>query len=116
MLEWYYHLEREREMNRIAVKMPAAADHAPLSVLNRTGSGIRTMTICSCEWQPAKAPVAGSTMHNAHMAHRRKMGLPRADYSRTVFGEGPFMGLTWDEFYAGREGQAIDPFTGLRNA
>ena len=103
-------------MNRIAAQMPAPADHAPLSVLNRTGSGIRTMTACSCEWMPAKGPTAGSTKNNAHMAHRRSKGLGRADYSATVFGEGPFTGLTWDEFYAGREGQGIDPFTGLRSA
>jgi hypothetical protein len=100
--------------NRIAVKMPAAADHAPLSVLNRTGRGIRTMTICSCEWQPAKASERGSTMSSAHMAHRRKLGLSRADYSATVFGEGPWMGLTWDEWYAQHGTEGIDPYTGNR--
>lgn len=101
-------------MNTIASKMPAAADHAPLSVLNRTGRGIRTMTVCSCEWMPAKASERGSTMHNAHMAHRRKMGLPRADYSAAVFGEGPWMGLTWDEWYGGHGHEGTDPYTGIR--
>ena len=114
-LEWCHHQENGTEMNRLAAKMPTAADHAPLSVLNRTGHGIRTMIVCSCEWRPAKAPQAASTMANAHMAHRRKHGLSRADYAATVFGEGPFMGLTWDEFYAAN-GSAVDPYTGLRDA
>ena len=94
--------------------MPQASDHAPLSVLNRTGQGIRTMIVCSCEWMPAKAPVASSTMNNSHMAHRRKHGMPRADYSATVFGEGPWMGLTWDEWYGQHGGQDIDPYTGAQ--
>lgn len=98
--------------NRIAVKMPTAADHAPLSVLNRTGRGIRTMTVCSCEWVPAKAPESSRTMHNSHMAHRRKHGLPRADYPATVFGEGPWMGLTWDEWYDAHGDENVDPYTG----
>lgn len=101
--------------HQIAKPMPPAADHAPLSVLNRTGCGIRTTVICSCEWMPAKAPVAMSTMYSAHMAHRRKHGMPRADYSRTVFGEGPWMGLTWDEWHAQHGGQDIDPYTGERH-
>lgn len=92
--------------------MPTAADHAPLSVLNRTGQGIRTMIVCSCEWMPAKAPERASTRNSAHMAHRRKMGLPRSDYSTTVFGEGPWMGLTWDEWYEQHGGPDIDPYTG----
>jgi hypothetical protein len=96
----------------IAKPMPTAADHAPLSVLNRTGHGIRTMTVCSCEWMPAKGPERGSTKNNAHMAHRRKMGMPRADYSAEVFGEGPWMGLTWDEWYAENGGTGIDPYSG----
>jgi hypothetical protein len=103
-------------MNRIAVKMPEAADHAPLSVLNRTGRGIRTMTVCSCEWMPAKGPERGSTKNNAHIAHRRKLGLPRVDYSATIFGEGPWMGMTWDEWYDAHGGQGIDPYTGTARA
>ena len=101
-------------MHRIAVKMPEADDHAPLSVLNRTGRGIRTMTVCSCEWMPAKAPGSSRTMSNAHMAHRRKLGLPRADYGATVFGEGPWMGMTWDDWHAKNGGGGIDPYTGTR--
>ena len=99
-------------MNRIVKPMPAPADHAPLSILNRTGSGIRTMLICSCEWQPAKAPASASTRCNAHAAHRRSRGLPRADYSNTVFGEGPWTGLTWDEWYDQHGDDDTDPFTG----
>jgi len=98
-------------MNKIAKQMPAAADHAPLSVLNRTGRGIRTMIVCSCEWMPAKGPVGASTRNNAHMAHRRSKGLGRADYfAGVVFGEGPGMGLTWDEWNA--DNADLDPYTG----
>lgn len=92
--------------------MPAPADHAPLSVLNRTGHGIRTMDACSCEWMPAKGPAAGRLMHNAHIAHRRSKGLPRFDYSQEVFGEGPWAGWTWDEWYAEHGGCDVDPYTG----
>src|SRR5579859_1368114 len=98
--------------NRIAKPMPQAADHAPLSILNRTGRGIRTMLVCSCEWFPAKASERGSTRANAHMAHRRRLGLPRFNYALEVFGEGPWMGLTWDEWYAEHGGRSIDPYTG----
>jgi hypothetical protein len=92
--------------------MPAAEDHAPLSVLNRTGRGIRTMIVCSCGWMPAKAPVSATVRNNAHMAHRRNVRMPRADYANTVFGEGPFMGLTWDEWYAANGSDGTDPYTG----
>lgn len=99
-------------MNKIAKPMPTASEHAPLSILNRTGQGIRTMITCSCEWHPAKAPERASTMDNAHIAHRRSKGLRPADYSKTVFGEGPWMGLTWDEWYAKHGGSDTDPYTG----
>lgn len=102
-------------MNRIVKAMPKAGDHAPLSVLNRTGSGVRTMVVCSCEWMPANAAERGSTRCNAHAAHRRKLGLPRADYSAEVFGEGPWMGLTWDEWHGSADGgSGVDPYTGER--
>jgi hypothetical protein len=101
-------------MHAIVKPMPAAGEHAPLSVLNRTGQGIRTMVVCSCEWMPAKAPHRGSTRNSAHMAHRRKVGRPRADYSATVFGEGPWMGLTWDEWHDAHGGQDVDPYTGQK--
>jgi hypothetical protein len=102
-------------MTAITAKpMPAPADHAPLSVLNRTGQGIRTMTVCSCEWMAAKAPERGSTRANAHMAHRRRLGLPRADYAAEVFGEGPWAGWTWDEWHEVHGGQDVDPYTGVR--
>lgn len=97
-----------------AAAMPAAADHAPVSILNRTGQGIATVVACSCGWKPAKGSVRGSTRDNGHMAHRRSKGLPRADYSRTVFGEGPWAGLTWDEWYERFGGQDINPYTGER--
>jgi hypothetical protein len=97
-----------------AKPMPAADEHAPVSILNRTGRGIRTMIVCSCEWFPKKAPEAGSTRANAHMAHRRAQGLPRFDYSREVFGEGPWAGWTWDEWYVLYGGKDIDPYTGVR--
>lgn len=99
--------------NRIVKPIPPVADHAPLSVLNRTGHGIRTMIICTCEWTPKKASERGSTSTNAHMAHRRQQGMPRFDYSKVVFGEGPWMGLTWDEWYAEHGGTDVDPYTGL---
>jgi hypothetical protein len=95
-----------------AKRMPRPEDHAPLSVLNRTGQGIRTMIVCSCEWMPAKASERGSTRRHAHTAHRRSKGLPPADYAAEVFGEGPWMGLTWDEWYAGHGGSDVDPYTG----
>lgn len=99
-------------MNTIVKPMPTEAEHAPLSVRNRSGSGIRTMIICSCDWVPTKAPDRGSTRSNAHKVHRRKHGLPPADYNKVVFGEGPWMGLTWDEWSAQHGGQDIDPYTG----
>jgi hypothetical protein len=102
-------------MNKIVKPMPAPEDHAPLSVLNPHSEGIRTMTVCSCEWMPKTPPMRGSTKANAHMAHRRSLGLPRANYAREVFGQGPWMGLTWDEWYAHHGGQNIDPFTGQRD-
>jgi hypothetical protein len=92
--------------------LPPAAGHAPLSVLNRTGRGIRTMDACSCEWVAANAPASMRSMHNAHMAHRRSKGLPRFDYSQVVFGEGPWTGWTWDEWYAKHGSKNIDPYTG----
>jgi hypothetical protein len=100
--------------NLIAKPLPLPAEHAPLSVLNRSGSGIRTMTVCSCEWMPARPPASSRTAHNAHAAHRKSKGLGRADYSRTVFGEGPHAGLTWDEWYEEFGGQGTDPYTGTR--
>jgi hypothetical protein len=102
-------------LNKIAAPMPAPADHAPLSILNRTGHGIRTVIICSCEWQPKKAPERGSTSNNAHMAHRRQHGMPPFNYAHVVFGEGPWMGLSWDEWYEQHGGQEIDPYTGKRS-
>lgn len=99
-------------VNKIAKPMPAPAEHAPLSILNRTGHGIRTVIVCSCEWQPKTAPDRGSTMHVAYMAHRRSEGMPRADRIDPVFGEGPWMGLTWDEWYKQHGGEGIDPYTG----
>ena len=99
-------------MNKIVKPMPAPGAHAPLDVINPHRDGIRTMIICSCEWMPAKPPMAASVRANAHMAHRRKLGLPRANYGATVFGEGPWMGLTWDEWYDAHGGKDIDPFTG----
>jgi hypothetical protein len=98
--------------NLITRPMPSPADHAPVSVLNRFGRGIRTMTVCSCEWMPAKPPERASTRANAHAAHRRSLGLPRADYAGEVFGEGPWMGLSWDEWYSEFGGKDIDPYTG----
>lgn len=99
-------------MTARTVPMPAAADHAPMSVLNLTGRGIRTMVTCSCGWVPRSAPGAASTMSNAHAAHRRAKGLPRANYAATVFGEGPWAGLTWDAWYAQHGGKDLDPYTG----
>jgi len=101
-------------MDHIAKELPLPADHAPLAVLNHTGHGIRTIVTCSCGWRPAKAANGASAMHNGHMAHRRKAGLPRADYSATVFGEGPWTGLTWNEWYSANGG-GVDPFTGSAN-
>jgi hypothetical protein len=100
-------------MDRVAVKMPEAADHAPLSVLNHSGIGIRTIVVCSCGWRPAKPPEGGMrTRYNGHMAHRRSKGMPRADYQATVFGEGPWAGMTWDDWYAAHGSEGVDPYTG----
>lgn len=99
--------------NRIVRPMPAADDHLPISILNRRGRGLRTMTVCSCEWQPRNPPERSSTACNAHMAHRRAKGLPRLDnYAGEVFGEGPWMGLTWNDWYAVHGGNDLDPYTG----
>jgi hypothetical protein len=92
--------------------MPAAAEHAPVSVLNRTGAGIRTVVHCSCGWVPRTAPDRGSTMNTKHARHRRTLGLDRADYAATVMGEGPWQGMTWDAWYAKHGGQGTDPYTG----
>jgi hypothetical protein len=51
-------------------------------------------------------------MHDWYEAHRRQKGMPPADYSRTVFGEGPWMGLTWDEWHAEHGEENVDPYTG----
>lgn len=99
-------------LSATARPLPAPDEHAPLSVINTTGSGIRTVVTCSCGWKPAKGPDRGSTMNNGHMAHRRSKGLPRADYAGTVFGEGPWAGWTWNEWYAQHGGQGLDPYTG----
>jgi hypothetical protein len=97
-----------------AKPLPAPASHAPLSILNHTGTGIRTMVTCSCGATPAKAPASMSVLNNSHMAHRRKLGFPRADYTATVFGEGPWTGWTWDEQYKQRNdsNRNLDPYTG----
>jgi hypothetical protein len=95
--------------------LPAPAGHAPVSVLNRSGRGIRTVVTCSCKWVPAAADIAdagGSTMNDAHAAHRHAQGLPPADYTGTVFGEGPWAGWTWDDWYAVYGGRGLDPYTG----
>lgn len=98
--------------NLTAKPLPASADHAPLSIRNRTGAGVRSMITCSCGWEPRKASEAASTMHNSHMAHRRHLRLPPADYTATVFGEGPWAGWTWDEWYEVHGGQNLDAHTG----
>lgn len=94
--------------------LPALSAHAPLSVVNRTGHGIATMTICSCGWKPARASERGSTACNAHMAHRRSQKLPRADYSQAVFGEGPWTGWTWNDWYAVHGSENVSPYTGIK--
>lgn len=108
----------ERPAAMTARTMPAPAEHAPLSVLNRTGQGIRTVTVCSCEWVPSPQAVdaaGATTMDDAHAAHRDAEGMPPADYSTTVFGEGPWAGMTWNAWYAqhGSDGH-LDPYTGAR--
>jgi hypothetical protein len=93
-------------------KLPPAGDHAPMSVLNHTGQGIRTLVACSCGVKPAKASESAAMVNNSHMAHRRKLGLPRADYRRAVFGEGPWAGMTWGDWYPLHGGNGMDPYTG----
>lgn len=96
------------------MNQPAGDGHDPLSVLNHAGDGIRTMIICSCGQMKANPAARMSTMNNGHMAHRRRLGLPRADYTRTRFGEGPWKGLTWDEWYAKHGTEGVDPYTGRK--
>lgn len=75
--------------------------HAPVSFLNTTGSGIATVVGCSCGVKPRRASQTASSRQNSHMAHRRKLGLPRADYSATVYGpEYPAAGLTSEQWRA----------------
>jgi len=96
----------------MARPLPGPDEHAPLSVLNRTGHGLRAMTVCSCGQRPARAPEHANAMFASHMAHRRRLSLPRADYSREVLGEGPWAGWTWNEWHAQFGGGDADPFTG----
>lgn len=96
--------------------LPAPGEHAPLMVLNRTGRGLRTMTVCSCGQRPTRAPGHMNAMFASHMAHRRGLKLPRADYSMEVFGEGPWAGWTWNEWQAQFGGDGTDPFTGERQS
>ena len=101
--------------NRIVAPMPAPADHLPLSILNR-GAGVRTVIVCSCEWQPAENDdrrLRSSTSCDPHISHRAAMGLPTLpNYADVVFGEGPWMGLTWDAWYAVHKNHDVDPYTG----
>ena len=73
--------------------------HDAVSFLNRSGQGIRTYVACTCGWSPKKMPTAGSTMHVAYMAHLRAVGMPRPQFLATVYGEGPAIGLTFDQWY-----------------
>jgi hypothetical protein len=67
---------------------------------------------CSCGWQPKTAPDRMSTMDDPYIAHRREQGMPYAGHIDPVFGEGPWTGLTWDEWYSQHGGTGIDPYTG----
>ena len=80
-------------------------------ILNPHATGIRTMIVCSCGHQPAAPPQSMRTMHNSHDAHRRSLGLPRSDI-QPVFGDGPWTGLTWNEWYETHGGTGADPHTG----
>ena len=98
-----------------AARLPAAEAHAPLSLLNLTGQGVRTMITCSCGWGPgSQAGVGSRTLNNAHLAHRRRRGL--SGNPDTVFGEGPWAGQTWDAWYAAHRDEGLDPYTGLPRA
>jgi hypothetical protein len=101
--------------DQLAKPMPGPQAHAPVSLLNRTGRGIRTVLVCSCEAVPPAAPESSRTMtawHEAHRAAKRMSPLP--DYSGVVFGEGPWMGLTWNEWYARHGSKGLDPYTGQK--
>jgi len=95
-----------------AKPLPAASEHAPVSVLNLSGRGVRTMIGCSCGRMPATPPASARTLANSHMAHRRTLGLPRAGYAQVVFGEGPWTGWTFSEWWEVHGGLGIDPYTG----
>lgn len=102
--------------NRIVRPMPSPAVHEPISILNRTGKGVRTLIVCSCEWQPDDPGEYYMDMVTQHELHRIRHGLPFFDYSKVVFGEGPWMGLTWDEWYHGHRPAGdhnLDPYTGV---
>lgn len=95
--------------------LPSPAAHARMSELNRTGRGIRTIVTCSCGWRPSRAPESGSSRSRAWETHRRSAGVPVTDHDRgtEVFGEGPWAGWTWDEWYEVHGGRDIDPYTGV---
>jgi hypothetical protein len=64
--------------------------HAPVVVLAPAG-GIRTFVACECGWAPKKAPQSVNGWNTGHMAHMRKLGLPRADYGSARYA--PEVGL-----------------------
>jgi hypothetical protein len=101
--------------------LPAPAEHAGITVLNPLMDhyGIRTTILCSCEAVPPAPPTSSRTMHAWHDAHRAEHGLGPADpQADIVFGQGPWTGWTWDEWYAriGRHrnkgNTSVDPYTG----
>jgi len=90
--------------------------HAPVTVLNRAGDGIRTFTGCVCgEGRPKTPPQSMRTSSTAYLAHLRKLGIRRPDnLAHAVYIEGPATGMTWDEWYAEtKDGPDRDPF-GIR--
>lgn len=93
--------------------LPSPESHIPLSVVNDTGHGIRSLYVCSCGERPKKGSSRGSTMHVWHDNHRRKLGLEKFDivWDQTVYGPGSVAeGLTWRQW---REmWPTFDPYTG----
>ena len=90
--------------------LPPAEAHEPVTLINRTGAGCRTVVACSCGLGPHKGTGARDR-RRWHDGHRRGLGQIPAG-SEPVFGEGPFTGWTWDEWYATYAGLDIDPYTG----